>query len=63
MSKNTSNTGTSFVSLLGVAFIVLKLTGYIDWSWWYVTLPLWLGFVILSTALIVMYLLNKFIKK
>lgn len=22
-------------------FLVMKLTGYIGWSWWYVTLPLW----------------------
>lgn len=29
----------SFLGLLGLAFIVLKLTGYIYWSWWYVTMP------------------------
>ena len=23
--------------------VVLKLMGYIDWSWWYVTLPFWGG--------------------
>ena len=22
-----------------VVFLVLKLTGYIDWSWWYIALP------------------------
>ena len=21
--------------------LILKLIGFIDWSWWYVTLPLW----------------------
>lgn len=31
-----------FLSLLTILFIGLKLTGYIDWSWWYVTMPLWL---------------------
>ena len=39
-----------FAVLLGVAFIVLKLVGVIDWSWWWVLAPLWgyvaLGFVI-----------------
>lgn len=29
------------MGLLGVAFVVLKLTDVIDWSWWYVTLPFW----------------------
>ena len=39
-----------FAVLLGVAFIVLKLTGVIDWNWWWVLAPIWgcvaLGFVI-----------------
>lgn len=26
---------------LTVLFIVLKVTGVIDWSWWLVTLPFW----------------------
>ena len=29
-------------TVLGVVFIVLKLTGVIDWSWWIVLLPLYL---------------------
>lgn len=31
----------SFCQLLTVAFIVLKLTGVIAWSWWWVLAPLW----------------------
>lgn len=44
--NNASNSGISFCSLLGIVFIVLKLCGVIDWSWWLVTLPLWGGLVI-----------------
>lgn len=41
----------SFVpSLLLVAFIVLKLTGVITWSWWWVLSPLWIPLA-LSLAL------------
>lgn len=29
------------IGLLGVAFVVLKLVGVIDWSWWWVTAPFW----------------------
>ena len=44
MSKQTSSSGgIGVLGLLGVAFVVLKLMGYIDWSWWYVTLPFWGG--------------------
>lgn len=32
-----------FISLLAVAFIVLKLCGVINWSWWWVLAPIWGG--------------------
>ena len=28
-------------SLLFILLVVLKVTGVIDWSWWWVTAPLW----------------------
>lgn len=40
------------MGLLGVAFVVLKLTHVIDWSWWWVTAPFWGGFVIFLMVLI-----------
>lgn len=30
----------NFLTILGIAFIVLKLCGTIDWSWWLVLLPI-----------------------
>ena len=47
MSENKSTRtsgGISFCGLLTVAFIVLKLTKVINWSWWWVLSPLWIGF-------------------
>lgn len=44
--------GPGFCSLLGVAFIVLKLTEVINWSWWWVLLPVY-GPIILGIILIV----------
>lgn len=41
-----------FLSALGLAFIILKLTNVIDWSWWLVTLPLWVGFLIVIVLFI-----------
>ena len=31
----------NFMPLLALLFIALKLTNYIDWSWWLVTAPLY----------------------
>jgi len=45
-SSSSSSSGTSIAGLLGVAFVVLKLTGVITWSWWWVTAPFWGGLVI-----------------
>lgn len=31
-----------FTTLLTVLFVGLKLTHYIDWSWWLVLAPVWI---------------------
>ena len=51
-SNNTRSGGISFSGLLTILFIGLKLTNYIDWSWWWVLSPLWIGFVILLVLLL-----------
>lgn len=43
--------------MLGVLFVGLKLTGYIDWSWWLVTLPFWGGFVFILAILVIWLLI------
>ena len=42
MSTQTSSGGIGFIGLLQIVFIVLKLIGKIDWSWWWVTAPTWI---------------------
>jgi len=46
--QHTSNQtgGIGFFGLLAIAFIVLKLVGYIGWSWWWVLSPLWLPILV-----------------
>jgi len=53
MSNNTQSHsgGIGFCGLLTVLFIGLKLTNYIDWSWWWVLSPLWIGFAALMVIL------------
>ena len=49
MSNKTEITiGGTWVSLLGIAFIVLKLTHSIDWSWWWVLSPFWIPWAIVA---------------
>lgn len=48
--------GVGFSGLLFIALLVLKLTHVIDWSWWWITAPLW-GSVVLFILFIVIWLL------
>lgn len=43
-SSSSSSGGIGFGGLLTIAFIVLKLTHVINWSWLWVLSPLWIGF-------------------
>ena len=52
-NNSTTRGGVGILGLLGVAFVVLKLCHYIDWSWWWVTVPFWGPVVIIIVALIV----------
>ncbi len=45
MSSSNSSGGIGVFGVLFLIFLVLKLTGVIAWSWWWVTCPLWGGFV------------------
>lgn len=51
MSENTNNKsgGITFVGILTILFIGLKLTDYIDWSWWWVLSPIWISFLVVLT--------------
>ena len=45
-SSSSSSSGIGFTGLLTVVFIVLKLTGIINWSWWWVLSPVWISAII-----------------
>jgi len=47
--------GVSFLSLLSLLFIALKLCHVINWSWWFVTMPLWIvPSIFLAIALLIL---------
>ena len=53
MDNKSSGNGIGFGSLLGLAFIVLKLCGIINWSWLWVLSPFWIGLVLVIIAAVV----------
>lgn len=67
MSSNNNSTGSGigFCGLLTIAFVVLKLTKCITWSWWWVLAPSWvpLAFLLVVLAVIGIVLLVKLLKR
>lgn len=58
--SSTGGGGIGFFGLLGIVFIVLKLTGYINWSWWIVLSPIWGSILVgLLIFLVIMFIIYK----
>ena len=58
-NNNTSYTGLSFLDVLLVVFIALKIAKVISWSWWLVLLPLWIQIGLVIIIIIVIYIISK----
>lgn len=55
-SNNTITIGGGGISSLFIIFLVLKLCHVIDWSWWWVTSPIWIPMLV-SAVFIIPYLI------
>lgn len=44
--------GIGFMGALFITFLVLKLTHVIDWSWWWITAPIW-GPIAISLSILI----------
>jgi len=46
--------------MLTLIFIVLKLTGNIDWSWWWVLSPIWISVLAVISGVILLGTIGLF---
>lgn len=51
--NNNSSGGIGFAGLLTIVFIVLKLLGKIDWSWWWVLSPIWISILLVVATFVI----------
>lgn len=58
MNNNSTSGGVGVTGLLLVAFIVLKLTHVIDWSWLWVLSPMWITLLLALVIIVVTVLMN-----
>ena len=59
MENQTASGGLSFGGVLTLTFIILKLTGNIDWSWWWVLSPIWIPILLVVIVFLVWYYFFK----
>jgi len=52
--KEGSGVASISTTLLLITFLVLKLTGVIDWSWWWILSPIWIPIVLLIIGIILL---------
>jgi hypothetical protein len=66
MNNSDTTSGFSFLTILGLIFVTLKLMGYITWSWWWVTLPFW-GIIaillVIAIVALILFGLQKLFKR
>ena len=61
MSNNNNSGGMGLFSVLFVVFLVLKLTGTIDWAWIWIFSPIW-GTIILFLIIFLIFAIDETIK-
>lgn len=55
--------GITFLQLLTIVFVVLKLTKYIDWSWWWVLAPLWAPVALVFAVVFILGVIGAIVDK
>ena len=58
MASNETSGGIGIGMVLFLIFLVFKLTNTIDWSWWWVTSPLWIPFALFVLIVVMIGLIK-----
>lgn len=62
-SNNSGSFGGGFLGILTLIFVIAKIAGLIDWSWWWVFSPIWIGvpavFVIVIIIVIIAAVIGR----
>ncbi len=57
--SSTAGGGIGFCGLLTIVFIILKILGFIQWSWLWVLSPLWIPFALIFVTIVLLKLIVK----
>ena len=61
-TRSSASSGIGICGMMFIVFLVLKLVDKIDWSWWWVTAPLWIPTAIVVLALVLLLIIALIMK-
>ena len=61
MDKEVSSSGCGLPTILTVIFVIAKLAGVIEWSWWIVFLPTIIPLALWFILIVILIIINIFI--
>lgn len=50
--------GVPLGSILVIIFVLFKLTGNLDWSWWWVFSPIWLPLALFLFIVLIIFIIG-----
>lgn len=56
MGSSSNTSGIGILGVLQIMFIVLKLVGIINWSWWQVFIPGMIEIVLLVITMVILWI-------
>lgn len=63
MNTNSYSSGIGFWGLLQIVFIVLKILGIVNWSWWLVLIPVWISVLSFLIVFIIMFIASGLLER
>ena len=62
MASKQSSNGVTFIGLLFLLLLGLKLANIINWSWWWITAPIWASaslVIIVCLVVLLVYIFKR----
>ena len=56
--NGSSKKGVGVIGIVQIVFVILKLCGLINWSWWAVLIPLWIDLGIIALFVIIYMIID-----
>ena len=63
MNTNSYSSGIGFWGLLQIVFIVLKILGIVNWSWWLVLAPAWISILLCLIIFIILLIISGHLER